>query len=736
MSEQESPQSESEELLGDIRAAYKEAKKHTANWRTEAVESYDFVAGRQWSEEDRATLEEQNRPMVTFNRMGPYFDAVSGSQINNRQEIKYLPRTTADTKQNEILTEAVRWVYQQTNGADEETEAFYDVLVAGMGWIETQMDYEDNPDGMVRMSRVDPLEMYWDPTAKQKNLLDAKWIQRVKWLSKEEIEDKWPDLEIGVATTPWGDEGETKEPHNASLAFLYRENSTTGYDEKSGKYRVVQHLYWDKDDIYRVQDPQTGALVKLSAEKFKLAEKMAQAQGFELRYVKQKAKIYRYAFVVGDKIAEEGELKCGFNIKCITGKRDRNTNTWYGLSNVMKDPQRWANKFLAQIMHIVNSNAKGGLLAEEGAFKDIRKAEENWSDPTAIITLKNGGLQKIKERQQSQYPAGLDKLLQFAVSSIPDATGINVEFLGAADRQQAGVLEAERKKSAYIILAGFFNSLSAYRKEQGKLLAHFVKEYLNDGRVIRITTDQGEMAVPLNLTDEVIEYDVIVSEAPNSPNLKEEVWGALGQLIPQFLKAGIQIPPEILKFSPLPDDLARSFAQKMSGQLPPQVQQQIQEMQQTIQKLEQDNFRLKNNDALKQAKLASSHELGKESNAIAADAEAKKLQAELITLAENSRQDLLKLRAETEAAAVEANRKFELDLLKAQLDEERKARAEERKARDEEKKSLERLMAAQPKESKSSEPVINITNVIPEPKAKNVKVERGANGELIGATVD
>jgi len=79
----------------------------------------------------------------------------------------------------------------------------------------------------------------------------------------------------------------------------------------------------------------------------------------------------------------------------------------------MKDPQRWANKFLAQIMHIINTNAKGGLLAEEGAFIDPKKAEENWADPAAVVMLKNGGLGKVKERTAGAYPTGLDKLLQF-----------------------------------------------------------------------------------------------------------------------------------------------------------------------------------------------------------------------------------------------------------------------------------------------------------------------------------
>src|SRR4030067_1044304 len=115
-----------ENLLKTIKDNFKAAKKHSANWRIEARESYDFKAGNQWDERDKVKLEEEGRPTVTFNRMGPYFDAVTGTEINNRQQISYLPRTTGDAKKNEILTQAVRWALDGTDAKFEEEVAFDD----------------------------------------------------------------------------------------------------------------------------------------------------------------------------------------------------------------------------------------------------------------------------------------------------------------------------------------------------------------------------------------------------------------------------------------------------------------------------------------------------------------------------------------------------------------------------------------------------------------------------------
>ena len=165
-------------------------------WRKEAREDFEFVAGDQWSAEDERFLKDAERPIITFNRIAPVIDGIVGTELNNRQEARYLPRTNDDGTIAENYTEVARWVMDQSDAEDEETIAFHDAAVCGMGWTETWVDFESDPDGRITVDRFSPLEGYWDRTSTQQNLKDAKRVWRLRRLPKHEIKEKFPGKKI------------------------------------------------------------------------------------------------------------------------------------------------------------------------------------------------------------------------------------------------------------------------------------------------------------------------------------------------------------------------------------------------------------------------------------------------------------------------------------------------------------------------------------------------------------
>ena len=408
--------------------------------------------------------------------------------------------------------------------------------------------------------------------------------------------------------------------------------------------------------VYAYRVAQGDQLIELSKDDFsKVKDQLPEGS-----YVKQRRRAYYWGYFAGDTLLEMKRSPCqkGFTFNCITGKRDRNKNTWYGLTRVMKDPQRWANKWLSQILHIINTNAKGGIMAEVNAVVDPVKFQDEWSKPDSVSWFKEGALsqKKVLQKQPAPYPTGLDKLMSFALESLPMVTGINLEALGLANREQAGVLEEQRKQAAFGLLSPMFDALRRYRKDQGRVMLYMINEHISDGRLIRIGGPESEQYLPLTKQPGAMRYDVIVDQSPNAPDTKQKTWGALVEILPPMMKAQIPIPPEVLDYTPLPTSLANKWKEFITQQ-----QQVAQEMQEEMAGLKEENNQLKTDQQIKQQELAFKQEEAEASMQMERQQMMAKIQMEREAHEQKMALERAKTRANFELESFKQDREFELE---------------------------------------------------------------------------
>lgn len=580
------------------------------SWQEETKRAYDFVASHQWSNEDRKLLEDQKRPPITFNRVAPIVKAVCGLEVNNRQDVVYLPREIGDSAIDDVITAAGKWVRQQCGAEDEESKSFRDNVICGEGWTETRMDYDEDPQGKIIQERIYPLEMGVGAGSYKANHENARLIYRVREMDVEDARVllKMPDALPAAMHAIWFDDSITPADGGQGNKRDYPDKTRAGLTtrgQNATEVRIVQAQYWRLETVHLVA--MGDQLTEMTPDEHtKLQERAAAAanagQPMEYHSTTVPRRKYYECFLIADAIVGEQELKTGFTFKAMTSEYDEKLKCFYGMVRDMFDPQMWANKWLSQTMNILNANAKGGLMAETDAFADPAKAEQDWADPTKIIRLKPGALQKnkIKERQAFQMPQGLDGLMAFAISSIRDVTGVNLELLGQADREQAASLEMQRRQSAMTILATMFDSLRRYRKAQGRLTLHFI-HMLPDNTLIRIV-EKGQMKyIPLVKSEDVEKYDIIIDEAPSSPDQKQLVWTITREILQMQI-----LPPaaviELLKYSPYPESVVTEIRKAMGldGDMPPdQMKQKLAQAEQALQVMEQ-----KLHEAMDEAKTA------------------------------------------------------------------------------------------------------------------------------------
>ena len=583
-----------ESLYRRASADFKRADSHSASWRQDALTHFKLVAGDQWRPEDKKFLEKQKRPVTTFNMIAPNIHAVSGLEQGNRQEIKFLPREKGDMDQRgaDIYNQGAKWIADTTDAEFEHSEAFYDMLVCGMGWTQMRMEYDEDPDGVLRITCLDPLKKWWDPAAKKHNLLDRRFDFTIVDMDRDEFEAMFPEFDGEPAGNVFG-----RGIDSDISPGIERENRPDNYkgDDSSprdggasGKIRVAEYNFFAWEPLYSVSIPGSEQPVRMRQEKFDVMKKQMGIPFITIEkhnkkpplephaiYNTQKIKRFYRAWFSGSECVDwaENADPNHFTDFCVTAYINKADSTWSGLVEPMVSPQEWANKMFSQILHTVNSNAKGGVFAFEDSFVNPRQAERDYAKPDAVIMLNKiagGSIDSvIRERTPAPYPQAMGQILDFTITIIPRVTGINFELLGLSGKDQPGILESMRKQAGMTILAPLFDSLRHYRKLIGRSMIHFMREHIGTDRLKRLVIAEDAQFVDQAMLPDVSRYDVHVDESPQSPNMKTLIFKLILDIASTMPQIAESIMDLALQYSPLPQHLSAEMAKRIQASKQP-----------------------------------------------------------------------------------------------------------------------------------------------------------------------
>jgi regulator of replication initiation timing len=646
-------------LFPKLKAWVLDSMQRHADWYKEAEECFGFVAGRsikgkgQWPDDTWQQMLESGRQPIEFNRIGPIVDSICGLEVNNRQSIKFLPRTEGDSEVDERLSSLGDWARDETDAEDEESEMFRNAVICGRGFTETRIDFDEEAMGKIVVDCLDPLEVGVDPASRKPCFSDSRYFWRYRDVPADEAKAMFPGVDVSALHASWAMQI-TPQDGGQGNKVDYPEEQRSGFAPALPPkiVRMVQIQWWERESRYLVAGEDDTEPQDIPAGEW---ESKPQEERDAFSATKVERRRYYQAILGRLAILDQTEKSC-FTIRACTGRWDRNKAYHYGVVRPCRDPQMLANKTLSQVLHIINTNAKGGIMYEAGAFANPRDAEKDWSNPAKSIKLAQGGIDKVKPREAPQINPALATLQEFSISSIRDVTGVSVEMLGLADRDQPASLEYQRRQSAMTILANLFNALRHYRKMQGRTLIEQLK-LLPPGVLIRVLIDpkqamaafsqammqwqrvamqakaQGQPVPPppqpptadfmkQTKQGEVFdpaafglgpdsEFDVIVDEMPSSPNQKEATWAAIQPFIAEM---PLPLLPAVLKYSPLPESAVEDLkdaidqmggTQGIDPKAMANLQQQLTQLNQENQSLKLKNQQLGDRSQLDQAKAAA-----------------------------------------------------------------------------------------------------------------------------------
>jgi hypothetical protein len=221
----------------DLTDQFESYQNYTLESRLESERDIKYENHHQWSDADREILESRGQAPVVINRIKVKVNLLTGIQTKSRTAPRALPRTPQHTDGADAVTEALRYVTDNTRFKIKSSACFKDQVVPGYGGGIIEIE-DHGGEKSVAFNRIPWDRYYYDPHSRELDFSDKKFDGIVIWMDKEDAIEDFPqkkdDIDHLISGSPeGGDETFDDKP------ILW-------YDRKRKRIRVCQHFWKEK----------------------------------------------------------------------------------------------------------------------------------------------------------------------------------------------------------------------------------------------------------------------------------------------------------------------------------------------------------------------------------------------------------------------------------------------------------------------------------------------------------
>lgn len=553
--------------LKKAKKLFMDAVDRDGKWQQDAREDFKFRDGDQWSEEEKQILNEELRPILTFNLTKSSVDLIMGMNEDNKVIHRASPFEPTDSFLCEVLNDLSKYFQESNDFAVEEDGALESAAICGRGFVGIDFAPDPKKFGEISITEIDiPVhEVHFDPAARRPSLEDSSYIVWDRWMTREDFKIRYPKISenkieqlintkdsVGIMTDPLSDDG---IPVSDSESVDYEREMDTDinfFDRHKNMVRVVHMEYWEYYQRHYVFNPEVGGFVEVpirpgAEEKARFLAEFGEELTCETMYDKR----VKWLQYTGEDILYDDVAPLafpGFSIVPVIAYRDvsKRTVNHFGIVRLMKDPQREINKRWSQALNMLNQQVQPGVYAETDAFVDEQQAIQSMKVAGDITWVNSGALTggKLKERTVPTFPNAPMQMEQFSQDIMKKITGINPDLLGQdRGRQEPGVVVRLRQQQGMTLLKPLFRNFNAMKKELFKRQLSIIMNYMPDDQILRVLgsndqykVDEGGMVIDVSSeivnpeTGEVegyelvanirdvrnLEYNVAAEEAPGN----------------------------------------------------------------------------------------------------------------------------------------------------------------------------------------------------------------------------
>lgn len=608
-----------EEFLAEVREKFEQAATRERLNRDAALDDLRFARmGEQWPDAIKRQRELEARPCLTINKLPAFIRQVVNDARQNKPGITVHPGDSqADIETAQIIEGLIRNI-EITSDADVAYDTALESAVSGgFGYfqINTAFTSDDTFDQDIVIERIaNPFTVYGDPYSEAADSSDwncafvATQMSRdafaTKYKGKKAID--WDGLGYRGLPSPWIDGDQVMvcaywEREEVEKLLFAMSNGELVDEEAAQQLELL--------GIERVGEPRTVKSHKVTQYTLSGAE--------ILDTIEWPGKYIPIIPVYGDEVNIEGERH------------------FRSLVRDAKDAQREHNYWRSTAAETIALAPRAPFIGPIGAFKTAIKKWRTANDSSHAFIEYDGPVAPARQAYSGPDVGAMQQAMA-ATDDMKAILGIFDASLGQRSNETSGRAIRERRMQGDTSSFHFIDNLTRAIRHAGRILIDLIPHVYSTERVIRVlgpdmkpqnhriapgAAQQPQPMQPQGQAQSIArifditagKYDLTVSAGSSFSNQREEARSEIVEIIRSVPESARVLGPMYLRNSDWVGaeeaaDKIEAMGQPPQGQVPPEIQQQLQQMQQVIQQggqhlqqLAQENEQLKQDAAGKQA---------------------------------------------------------------------------------------------------------------------------------------
>lgn len=533
------------ELLASYVRKFEEAEQAGEDARDLGYRCRDYYDGKQLTDAMKAEYARRKQPPIVINRVRRKVDWLRGLEMQSRTDPKAFPRTPKHEQGANAVTDALRYVADNTDFDRKRSATWENLLIEGMGGLEVIHDFRPTmrePEIVVNYYHADRL--FYDPHSRQPDFEDARYKGAVIWQDMDALKAMFPGEENAAKIEASIDAGST-------ITGDYDDIPRWRQWSDKRRQRVLLVLIWCLENgVWTWAQFVKGGVL---------------ASG-ESPYVD-----------------EFGASVCPLLMQSAYVDRDGNR---YGVVRDMLDPQDEINMRRSKLLHQLNSRQTMGIKGVASATvikRELSKPDGHIElDLDAVAGALEKGMKPFDLIQNTDQTAGQFNLLQEAKAEI-DLMGANSGLSGKETDQQSGRAIMARQQGGLIEIAPLTDNLSDLTRRVYRHMWMRIRQFWKEEKWIRVTDDERNVRFvglnkPITLADRLGQMEPEMAAAaaqrlglyPNDPRLSQPI-GVENPVEEIDVDILIEEVPDAVTLEVETFQAVASAAQSMPGAVPPDV---------------------------------------------------------------------------------------------------------------------------------------------------------------------